>query len=56
MSRNGATATSSVVAANVCFPEAAKLFSAADIGRVAVRLLLDERGRRRMVSFQVGSA
>ena len=35
MTANGATATSSVVAGNVCFQAVAKLTSTADIGRKA---------------------
>ncbi|TIX45285.1 MAG: hypothetical protein E5V36_06600 [Mesorhizobium sp.] len=39
-----ATATSSAVACDVSFQEAAKLIATSGNGRVAVRLLLDEKG------------
>ncbi|BCH19941.1 hypothetical protein MesoLjLa_67920 (plasmid) [Mesorhizobium sp. L-2-11] len=38
-------------AGNVCLREVAKLASTADIGRVAVRLLLDERADSGLAAF-----
>lgn len=44
-SADGATATSKMVANNVCSQAVATVTSMADMRRLAVRLLLDEKGR-----------
>ena len=53
MTAFGATTTSSLIAGKVCFQEAAKRTSTAEMRRIADRQLL---GRKQSVSFRVDRA